>query len=71
MEDRKFYMPTRIRFGWGRFQEIRQVVDELKGKKIFLVTSKHFARKYGILDRLSDFLKGLTLVVFAKVCSPF
>jgi len=67
MEDWKFYMPTKIRFGWGRFQEIRQVVDELKGKKIFLVTSRHFAKKYGILDRLSDFLKGLTLVVFAEV----
>jgi alcohol dehydrogenase len=67
MEDWKFYMPTKIRFGWGRFQEIRQVVDELKGKKIFLVTSKHFAKRYGILDKLSDFLKGLTLVVFAEV----
>ena len=67
MEDWKFYMPTKIRFGWGRFQEIRQVVEELKGKKIFLVTSKHFAKKYGILDRLSDHLKGLTLVVFAEV----
>jgi alcohol dehydrogenase class IV len=67
VEDWKFYMPTKIRFGWGRFQEIRQVVDELKGKKIFLVTSKHFAKKYGILDRLSNFLKGLTLVVFAEV----
>jgi alcohol dehydrogenase len=67
MEEWKFYMPTKIRFGWGRFQEIRQVVDELKGKKIFLVTSKHFAKKYGILDKLSDFLKGLTLVVFAEV----
>jgi alcohol dehydrogenase class IV len=66
MEDWKFYMPTKIRFGWGRFQEIRQIVDELKGRKIFLVTSKHFAKKYGILDRLSDFLKGLTLVVFAE-----
>jgi alcohol dehydrogenase len=67
VEDWKFYMPTRIRFGWGRFQEIRQVVDELKRKKIFLVTSRHFAKKYGILEKLSDFLKGLTLVVFAEV----
>jgi alcohol dehydrogenase class IV len=67
MEEWKFYMPTRIRFGWGRFQEIRQVVDELKGKRIFLVTSRNFAKKYGILDKLSDYLKGLTLVVFAEV----
>lgn len=67
MEEWKFYMPTKIRFGWGRFQEIRQVVDELKGRRIFLATGKKFAKKYGILDRLSDFLKGLTLTVFAEV----
>jgi alcohol dehydrogenase class IV len=67
MEEWKFYMPTKIRFGWGRFQEIRQIVDELKGKKIFLVTSRHFAKKYGILDRITDHFKGLTLIVFAEV----
>jgi len=67
VEEWKFYMPTKIRFGWGKFQEIRQVVDELKGKKIFLVTGRHFAKKHGILDKLSDFLKGLTLVMFAEV----
>src|SRR4030043_1090661 len=62
-----FYMPTRIRFGWGSFQEIRQIVDELKGKRIFLVTGRSFAKKYGLLDKLSNYLKGLTLVVFAEV----
>jgi alcohol dehydrogenase class IV len=67
MEGWNFYMPTRIRFGWGRFQEIRQIVDELKGKKIFLVTGRNFAKKYGILDKLSNYLKGLTLMVFAEV----
>jgi alcohol dehydrogenase class IV len=67
LEEWKFYMPTKIRFGWGRFQEIRQVVDELKGKRIFLVTGKKFAKRYGMLDKLSDFLKGLDLVVFGEV----
>lgn len=66
MEEWKFYMPTKIRFGWGRFQEIRQVVDELKGKRIFLVTGKHFAKKYGMLERLSDYLRGLTLETFSE-----
>jgi alcohol dehydrogenase class IV len=66
-EDFKFYMPTRIRFGWGSFHEIRQVVDELKGKRIFLVTGRNFAKKYGLLDKLSNYLKGLNLVVFAEV----
>jgi alcohol dehydrogenase class IV len=66
-EDFKFYMPTRIRFGWSSFHEIRQVVDELKGERIFLVTGRNFAKKHGVLDRLTDYLKGLTLVVFAEV----
>jgi alcohol dehydrogenase class IV len=67
MENWKSYMPTRIRFGWGSFHEIRQVVDELKGKRIFLVTGRNFAKKYGLLDKLSNYLKGLNLVVFAEV----
>ena len=36
MEEWKFYMPTRIRFGWGRFQEIRQIVDELLQRIVLL-----------------------------------
>jgi alcohol dehydrogenase len=67
MEEWKFYMPTKIRFGWGRFQEIRQVVDELNGKRIFLVTGQHFTKQYGVLDKLSNYLKGLTLEVFGEV----
>ena len=67
MENWNFYMPTRIRFGWGRFQEIGQIVDELNGRKIFLVTGKNFAGKYGVVDRLSVYLKGSTLVIFAEV----
>jgi alcohol dehydrogenase len=67
VENWNFYMPTRIRFGWGSFQEIRQIVDELKGKRIFLVTGSTFAKKHGLLDKLSNYLKGLTLVVFAEI----
>jgi alcohol dehydrogenase len=66
-QDFKFYMPTRIRFGWGSFREIRQIVDELKGKRIFLVTGRNFAKRHGVLDQLSDYLKGLNLEVFAEV----
>jgi alcohol dehydrogenase class IV len=60
-------MPTRIRFGWGRFKEIRQVVEELKGKKVFLVAGKRFAKTSGVLDNLSESLKGLILEIFAEV----
>jgi len=67
MENWNFYMPTRIRFGWGRFKEIRQVIDELNGKRVFLVTGKKFAKKYGMLEKLTDYLKGLTLEAFAEI----
>jgi len=67
VENWNFYMPTRIRFGWGRFQEIGQIVDELNGRKIFLVTGKNLAEKYGVVDRLSVYLKGSTVVIFAEV----
>lgn len=67
MEDWKFYMPTRIRFGWGRLKEIRQIVDELKGKRIFLVTGKHFAKNSGIIEKLEVLLGGLSLKVFPEV----
>ena len=67
MEEWKFYMPTRIRFGWGRFKEIPQVVEELNGKRILLVTGKRFAKTSGVLDKLSEYLKGFILEVFAEV----
>jgi alcohol dehydrogenase class IV len=67
MEDWKFYMPTQIRFGWGRFKEIRQVVDELNGKRVFLVTGKQSAKKFGLLERLASDLKGLTLEIYAEI----
>lgn len=67
MDNWGFYMPTRIRFGWGRFQEIHQIVDELNGRRVFLVTGRRFAKEHGVLDRLSDYLKGLSLEVFAEV----
>jgi alcohol dehydrogenase class IV len=67
LENWNFYMPTRIRFGWGRFKEIREVVEELKGKKVFLVAGKRFAKTSGVLDNLSEYLKGLILEIFAEV----
>lgn len=67
MENWGFYMPTRIRFGWGRSREIHEIVDELNGERIFLVTGKRSAKESGVLDKFSDCLKGLTLEVFAEV----
>ena len=66
VEDWQFYMPTRVRFGWGRFKEIRPVVDALKSKRVFLVTGRQFAGKYGVLATLAEALKGLDVEVFAE-----
>jgi alcohol dehydrogenase len=67
MQDWGFYMPTRIRFGWGRFNEIRQVVDELNGKRAFLVTAKDFPKQSDTVERALQKLQGLPLEVFAEV----
>ena len=60
-------MPTRIRFGWGRFGELRQVVDELGGRRIFLVSAKRAPWAAGLLDRAAHGLGGLHLEVFVEV----
>lgn len=67
MESWNFYMPTRIRFGWGRLPEIRQVVDELGGKRVFLVTGKRFAKEYGLLEKINEHLRGLFLEVYPQI----
>ena len=67
MQDWGFYMPTRIRFGWGRFNEVRQVVDELNGKRAFLVTGKDFPKQSEAVERALQKLQGLPLEVFAEV----
>jgi len=67
MENWNFYMPTRIRFGWGRLKEIRQAVDELGGKRVFLVTGKKSARQHGVLERIAEALKGLVLETYGEI----
>jgi len=61
-----FYMPTRIRFGWGRFGELRQVVDEVGGRRVFLVCAKRAPWAAGLLDRAAQALGGLHVEVFAE-----
>jgi alcohol dehydrogenase len=60
-------MPTRIRFGWGRFSELRQVVDELGGRRLFLVAARRAPWVAGLLDRAAQALAGLPVEVFAEV----
>ncbi len=62
-----FYVPTRIHFGWGQLEQIKKIVDELGGKKIFLVTGKRSAKESGTLDRLTGYLKDIPIEVFAEV----
>jgi alcohol dehydrogenase class IV len=62
-----FYMPTRIHFGWGQFAQIGQIVRDLGGRKVFLVTGKHSAKETGMLGKLFEYLKDIPLEVFAEV----
>ena len=67
MQDWGFYMPTRIRFGWGRLSEIRQVVGELNGKKIFLATGDGFPKQSDAFQRVLQLLEGTPVEAFAEV----
>jgi alcohol dehydrogenase len=67
VQDWSFYMPTRIRFGWGRLSEIRQVVGELKGKKIFLATGDGFPKQSDAFQRVLQLLEGIPVEPFAEV----
>lgn len=67
MENWGFYMPTRIHFGWGQLEQITQIVSDLGGKKIFLVTGRRSAKELGTLDRLTGHLKDISLELFAEV----
>ena len=67
MQDWGFYMPTRIRFGWGRLSEVRQVVAELNGRKVFLVTGEGFPKQSDAFERVVRLLEGTTVEPFAEV----
>jgi alcohol dehydrogenase len=67
VQDWGFYMPTRIRFGWGRLSEIRQVVGELNGKKIFLATGDGFPKQSDAFQRVLQLLEGTPVEAFAEV----
>lgn len=62
-----FRLPTRVRFGWGRLAEVRDVVRELGGRKVFLVSSAGYNQATGTVDRLSGLIDGMPLQVFDEV----
>jgi len=67
VQDWGFYMPTRIRFGWGRLSELRQVVAELNGRKVFLVTGDGFPKQSDAFQRVVQLLEGSPVEPFAEV----
>lgn len=60
--------PGRIVFGTGSLETLGDEASKL-GSKALLVTGKHFARKYGYIDRISKIMEesGLKVDVFDKV----
>ena len=62
-----FYMPTRVHFGWGQLEQITQIVNDLDGKKTFVVTGKRSAKESGTLERLTTYLKDVSVELFAEV----
>ena len=61
VQDWGFYMPTRIRFGWGRLSEVRQVVAELNGRKVLLVTGDGFPKQSDAFEQVVRLLEGTSV----------
>ncbi len=65
MKEFKYFSPTKIIFGEGKFQEIANLLPS--AKKIFVVTGKHSSKANGSLDSLKTLLKEKTLLIFDEV----
>ena len=65
-----FYLPTKIIFGAGSFNQLGAEAREL-GQKAMLVTGRSSMHRTGVLDRAVQDLKnnGLDTLVFDKVVS--
>ncbi len=53
MRNFNYYQPTRIRFGWGRVNEIGRVVARI-GKRCLLVTVKSFPTLQPLFEKIKD-----------------
>lgn len=53
MRNFNYYQPTRIRFGWGRVNEIGRVVARI-GKKCLLVTVKSFPALQPLFEKIKN-----------------
>ncbi len=62
-----FYMPTRVKFGWGRVSDIGDVVAAWGARRIFLVTGRRSARESGHLDKVIAGLRGLETHLFDQI----
>jgi alcohol dehydrogenase len=67
MENWNYFMPTRIRFGWGCIGEIKELVESLGGGSVFLVTGKRSARQSGVIDRICESLGPQKVIAFDRV----
>lgn len=53
----RFYTPTQIVFSRGSLSQLGDHVKHL-GDRALLVTGRHFARRYGYIDRLNSIMEG-------------
>jgi len=63
MRDFNFYLPTRIRFGWGQVKEIGNLIAR-NGKKCLLVTVKPFLGMQPLFERVKELCKEAGVEVF-------
>ncbi|GAH23365.1 unnamed protein product, partial [marine sediment metagenome] len=53
MRNFNYYQPTRIRFGWGRVNEIGRVVARI-GKRCLMVTVKSFPALQPLFEKIKN-----------------
>ena len=68
MQDFVFNLPTKIIFGAGRIDQIGVEASAL-GQRALIITGKGAAAKFGIINKVTDFLEreGVVAVVFNKI----
>lgn len=68
MKNFTIFNPTKIIFGWGVIESCGEVAKEI-GKKALVITGRSFAKKTGVLDKVTKSLKeaGIELVVYSNV----
>lgn len=67
---RQYYLPTRITFGRGSFNGLREAVERHAAKKLIIVTGKNAAKKTGLTKKALELLDGYDTCLYGVESNP-